>query len=311
LAIDVNDNLYLTWGSGFPGYHIWFRKSLDGGMTWSDSIITHDDLGEIYGLVKHASLAVTSNGTNVYVAWSDSRRDPNSTYDIYFSKSTDGGMTWQPDVQVNDTLTNYDSYGRSSIVSKHNGNLCVAWHDYRTGNADIYVSCSPDNGITWRKNVRVNDDKTNTNQWGVSLAVDINGVLYTSWSDQRNGHDDIYISRSTNGGMSWSKNIKVNDDEGEDRQFDSDLIVSNFDRYLYLVWRDDRNGNYDIYFAYSADNGVTWSPNIKTNQTNDSTNQTHPDLAIGPNGNLFLVWSEEGSHTSGIYFARGSQTITK
>jgi hypothetical protein len=52
------------------------------------------------------------------------------------------------------------------------------------------------------------------------LAVDErSGDLYDSWYDYRRGEFDIFVSRSTDGGHSWSRARRVNPDSGTDHYF--------------------------------------------------------------------------------------------
>ncbi len=60
---------------------------------------------------------------------------------------------------------------------------------------------------------------------------------------------------------------------------------------LYSVWEDDRDndGDYDIYFALSADTARSWTrPNIDLSQTPD-TNDMYPWLCVD-SINLYVVW---------------------
>jgi hypothetical protein len=47
------------------------------------------------------------------------------------------------------------------------------------------------------------------------------GTLYDTWYDYRNGEWDIFIARSTDGGVTWSEPRQVNPDSGTDHYFAS------------------------------------------------------------------------------------------
>ena len=107
-------------------------------------------------------------------------------------------------------------------------------------------------------------DQLAAEQWEPALAVGPDGTLYAVWTDERNGDGDIYFARSTDGGATWSANVQVNDDAAEARQGNPALAVGP-DGTLYAVWEDPRNGDSDIYFARSTDDGATWSANVRVN----------------------------------------------
>lgn len=58
------------------------------------------------------------------------------------------------------------------------------------------------------------------NETSQRIAVDqSNGDLYVTWYDYRFGEFDIFLSRSTNGGETWTRPLKVNPDRGTDHYF--------------------------------------------------------------------------------------------
>ena len=44
------------------------------------------------------------------------------------------------------------------VVSPTNGNLYIAWADYRHGDSDIFFTSSTNGGTSWSTPVRLNDD---------------------------------------------------------------------------------------------------------------------------------------------------------
>ncbi len=61
---------------------------------WDTDVRANDDIGSANQNLP--SLATGTDGT-LYVAWQDSR---NTSFDIYFAKSTDGGATWLTNTNV-------------------------------------------------------------------------------------------------------------------------------------------------------------------------------------------------------------------
>lgn len=105
-------------------------------------------------------------------------------------------------------------------------------------------------------------------------AVDISngpdrGTVYVNWADLRNnsgmdGDADIFLSRSTDGGSTWSEPLRVNQDElGNDRdQFFTWMSVDPVDGSVNIVYYDRREGEgreISVYLARSEDGGRTFS----------------------------------------------------
>ena len=100
------------------------------------------------------------------------------------------------------------------------------------------------------------------------------GTLHVVWEDKPDqpagrADRDIYYVRSTDGGATWSKGVKLNDDADPTSihlQVTPNLAVAPNGRVTAAWWdfRDD-NGAFanDVYATYSTDDGQTWSKNEK------------------------------------------------
>jgi hypothetical protein len=108
----------------------------------------------------------------------------------------------------------------------------------------------------------------------VFLAVDrsgtaTNGNIYMEATIQPTGFftgTDIMFARSTNGGQSFSTPIRINDDPVNHAKWHwmGTISVAPNGR-IDALWLDTRNAanNHDsqLFYSYSTDGGVTWSPN--------------------------------------------------
>ena len=75
-------------------------------------------------------------------------------------------------------------------------------------------------------------------------------------------------------------------------------------QFVYITWYDNStsDGNFDIFFARSTDNGQTFSPPENLSQNNGSS--SNPKIAIQGN-NVYVVWEDETSGiATDIFFAR-------
>ena len=155
---------------------------------------------------------------------------------------------------------------------------------------------------------------TSVNQESPSLVGDGASALFAAWEDGRDGgvyNRDIYFTRSTDYGATWlSDDIRINDDSSYTNQIRPALAYDQASGRLYAVWQDGRNSsdelsqNYDIYFAYSEDNGDTWSTNQQLNDDVGSANQRNPSIAIGPAGEVYVVWQDQRNNNADIYLVR-------
>ena len=155
---------------------------------------------------------------------------------------------------------------------------------------------------------------TNVNQERPALVGDGASRLFAAWEDGRNGgvfNRDIYFSRSANNGDTWlASDVRINGDATTTNQIRPDLAYDQGSGRLYAVWQDGRssvdelNQTYDIYFAYSDNYGDTWSTNVMLNDDEGSANQQNPSIAIGPAGEVYVVWQDERNNNADIYLVR-------
>lgn len=97
-----------------------------------------------------------------------------------------------------------------------------------------------------------------------------NGTLYMLYTQAANittNDTDIVFRRSTDNGISFSSELRLNTDVGTNSQFFGRLAVDQTTGYLASVWYDARNsvGNnmIELWGTVSIDGGLSWAPNFQ------------------------------------------------
>ncbi len=256
LAVDsLGQNVYVVWQDRRnPQYRddIYLARSTDGGLSFLPAVRVNDDTGASYQWFP--VIACDESGQNVYVAWED-ERDTLHGWDVYFSRSTDYGQTFEANYPVNDTNISGNSFqGRPSIYWK-DGVIYIAFDDWRAGAVGTYFDKSIDNGMSFGEDVCVVDIYENSAY--PSITVNDAGKIFVVWEDGREYSSygvDIYFSFSTDGGNTFSPNVRVNDHLGVVNAWDWDPGVGvNDSGRVFVAWSSTRNDpsflNFDIYFA--------------------------------------------------------------
>ena len=294
-----------------------------------DVNIRVDDSGTNTSMQYYASIAVDNQGI-IHIAWADWRNDADEEHvigggidgvndvDIYYTNSTDNGMTFGTSVKVN------SGDGTSwqwvpDIAVDNGGKIHVVWEDWRddadgeyipfTGGIDgvndssIYYAQSLDGGQTFSSPLRIDDDTQLSVQGVPRIDIDGNENIHVIWIDVRETiGGDIYYTNSTDGGITFSKNKKVNDvSKGSD---DPSLAVDD-NNVIYVVWVDERNDTTksDIFFSKSIDGGISFGSNKKINDDDlPLIYQGTPSIAVG-GGIIGAVWQDDRT-PNGIYFAK-------
>ncbi len=259
--------------------------------------------------------AFDSHSGRIYITWTQfdqyNSDNPQDSASIMFSYSPDRGISFTPPVRINQ----YNGNCRDNDLTPEgamptagpNGSVYVSW----AYNEKIYFDRSLDGGVSWLKKDIVVADQPGGWTFEIPglqrangmpiIDCDLslgpyNGHIYVNWSDQRNGErdTDIWFSRSTDGGDTWSTPIRVNDDPKNvlgAQQFYSWMTIDQITGIIYIVFYDRRNyedQQTDVFLAYSNDGGSTW------------TNEKISDSPFIPDNNQFFGDSNDIAAYAGI-----------
>ncbi len=286
ITYDTAGNFYaviLSFNTTSEPNGLFVYKSTDGGVTWNGPDTVIDGAPGVFE-DKELIACDRSNSAytgNLYVTWTRFGYDT----EILMCRSTDGGNTFVGPVSISDV----DGVQWPVPAVGPNGEVYIAWVQY---SGSIKFDRSTDGGQTFGTDITlqpVSFVSGNINGRIMvfsfpAMDVDItggpnNGNIYVAYMDysSRNTDTDIYFTKSTDGGNTWSQKQRINDDpvsNGCD-QFhpwltvapDGSIIVVFLDRR-----RDPNNLLMDLYMTTSTDGGNTWSPNERiTTVSSDPT----------------------------------------
>jgi FG-GAP-like repeat len=249
-------------------------RSLTGGQSWGQ-------IGPADGGDKEWFTIDNTNGMGhgfQYQSWST---DGNNYGGRQFSRSTNGGLTWMNPINI----PNSPVWGTLDVDS--NGNLFIGGVNLTTNQIWCVRSTNAKNGgvvptfdrstpISLGGNIVFGEPINPEGLVGqVFLAVDRSGAItnnniYMLASVQPAGFttgSDVMFARSTNGGLTFSTPRRINDDplnHAKWHWFGTLSIAPN--GRIDVVWFDTRsaanNTDSQLFYSYSADGGITWSPNV-------------------------------------------------
>jgi hypothetical protein len=104
-VVAADDPTNLNHGAGFDDMAVFIVRSLDHGLTWSAPAQIDSDLGTSHQINPTASIDDVMGC--IAVTWYDSRAgltntDGNFLLDVFLRSSSDGGLTFGPEVVIND-----------------------------------------------------------------------------------------------------------------------------------------------------------------------------------------------------------------
>lgn len=151
---------------------------------------------------------------------------PAFTGPTFFSRTTDGGKTWQTARPIVKTGVNEQTIGNYMVIDPRTDRL-YDFFDYITadGSSHLGFVTSTDRGDHWTKPTIFQDLRSvgvphvRTGDIIPIPTIDREtGSLYIVWQDSRfsgGKYDEIAISRSTDGGRHWSEPQRVNQPTGQ------------------------------------------------------------------------------------------------
>jgi len=169
-----------------------------------------------------------------------------------------------------------------SPVIDRDGQLVVMYQDLKANRRDfenqpgppaelpfaLVVTRSTDGGKTFAPGTEFESDIVATRRFLPFLPelpqlAAGDGKLYATWADGRDGDDDVFLRSSADGGVTWTKPVKVNDNGADGTaQFLPKVDVGPADRVnvLFLDGRNDARDKkmLDAYLATSTDGGRTF-----------------------------------------------------
>jgi hypothetical protein len=229
-------NVHVAWWDNRDGVNeeIYYRKSADGGFTWSPEVrITNNAGRSIY-----ANVAVS--GSYVHVIWQD---DTPGNWEIYYKRSADGGSTWGTETR----LTNNQYVTHIPSIAVSGANIYILFGDGRNGSMDIYFKKSANNGSTWGSDTRLTT--TAYNEWFSSVAVNSADIYVVFRQDISANSYKISYLESNNSGSKWSKVTALT--SSVECMMPS-VCASGLNKHI--VWRDYRDGNYEMYYKRYINN---------------------------------------------------------
>lgn len=304
--------------SGRSVYALWEQSLAEGprdivvarsnneGMSFEKPVRINDNTSpSFHGF---ASIAADAKG-NVAIVWLDGREKPESpgTFDIYLAQSSDRGATFSPNIRVARSAC---PCCRPAVTIGPNGEIFVVWRKVFPGSIrDMVLSVSTDGGQTFPLQTRVAEDGWQINgcpESGAALRVN-NNKLYVAWmTGGSDSHARVQLAVSEDGGQHFRKPQAVS---REIRDPNHPVFAQTPRGGLLLAFQG----------RSAAQNSQQWNPSsifveeIQGTEAgkplalaNAGDTATYPDLAVGPTGDAFAVWTATGNDTANVVLLRGN-----
>ncbi len=318
-------------------------KSTDGGCSYKTAAKVSGNSPAIFDDKDAITADANPNSPfhdNVYAAWTKFTGQNSSgvgSDQILFSRSTDGGEIWSSPLPLSPSHNNNATGGRQGAAVKvgPDGTVFVVWLDTVNKQAVERMAISHDGGKTFPgPNITVatvTDDFVSPAPGSSfrqdarafpSFSIASNGTLYVAWGnrtgDPTNGHAVVMLTKSTNGGLTWSTPVVAGNVSGRSTFFASVAAGPNNNVNVAFLAMDDKPTgtapgagvvHYDAYLVQSTNGGASFSsPLLISTDTSDpdgsSTNSVRAQFlgdyitAVADATHVFAVWTDSRNASS-------------
>ncbi len=292
----------------------------------------HPSFGSTINLSNSAVATATGpvavSGNNMYVVYGESG-------DVFFRRSTDKGVTFEPAVN----LSNDSGNSGTALMGVSGSNVYIVWFDIAAGTGlfGVFFRVSHDNGVTFSPTV-------NLGQGAIAGLIASGSSVFVVWTSGAAGNVGIFLRVSNDNGDNFNPAINVSNGEtgsvamavsgsnvyvawasgsvrfrasndggttfgsifnlGPSTSGHTSPQVIPSGNHVYVTWHSETPPfGFDAYFNASHDNGVTFDPTINLSVTHAV--QAAPNIAIAGN-NVYAVWRDSGAGNGDLFYRRST-----
>jgi len=281
-----DDNIYLiySYDDQLDNQQIGLMRSVDGGDTFEypATMVNSPDPASI-----HLSPAfdVSPDGT-IHAVWCRGDLSGFGSY-MEYARSKDNGITFENDIYMSgsylELFCDIEVVDNDIIHAIRNGAPMFAF--------SLFSQTTLNGGSSWSPALDLSYNifpTTGSSEMFPVMDCDSNGNIFVAFMSDYSGNDGVYVTRSTDVGVSYSLAYQLNESDNDSRLA---CVACDGNDYIHVVWIDLSDGAYDdVRYNVSKDGGVTFSTSVVIDDVD--TNANAPSLRVDPNTNkLYLLYS--------------------
>lgn len=273
----------------FEQGHIYSIRSIDGGLSFSDTIRVDNHLTYRAWM---PSMAMDANGNPLITYMVHDANSSNPRY--VYSRSTDGGQTYTNEQEIAAIVSGEAcDCCPAEMVSSGNKQVLL-FRNNESNIRDIYGVYSNDNGATFGSGDNI--DETN---WLINACpasgphgTFIDSNLYSVYMSSASGTNTVYVSKSI---ANSTLAFQLRQELSTSTHAQNYPRISSENDLMVAAWSESVSNNDEIYTAISLNENLgQFSLSNQQANNNSAGIQTNPDIRV-KNGVIHLVYQDLGS----------------
>lgn len=232
----ADGNVHLTFG---VGSRIFYCNNTQGSFGPPVDIAEVPNLS--LGMRRGPRIAASDN--SIVVTAIGGPKGKGRDGDLHAYRSEDQGNTWTGPIQINDVVASAREGLHAMTVSDKGIYWCV-WLDLRSGNTELYASCSTDGGRTWKENQLVYRSPDGSVCECCHPSIVTSGdAIFVFFRNSLAGNRDMYLIASEDNGKTFGRAQRQGNQTWklDACPMDGGMIAANKNQKLTAVWRRDRS----------------------------------------------------------------------
>lgn len=305
--IAVNDgNFVSAWADSGNGNLYAQHFNSQGTSLWNQPALIHRFTTSKRAERNRVTLA-TAHGAFVLTAWTEKRID--NQEDVY-SQALDqtGSPVWAQDMLINEQSGKVDQQ-LAAVAALTDGGYVVAWQDWRSGVATLYLQRLTTNGaLAWSSQIQATSAPTSLPITTGQLVPSITSVgtdTVIVWADERTASSRLYAQRFDQAGSRlWSQDQPIGHPTDPAVAQLNPALTSDQQGRIFVVWEEIHTTQRQLLIQQLGATGAAlWSKPIAV-PTGSAPRL--PTIKAGKDNFLYLAWLEKSVDGANIYLERAS-----
>ncbi len=302
---DSQGILYTAWDEvDVNRRQVHLSVSYDDGVTWSgqdkDNPVTSEEFDATQPSVRGGK------EKTVYLVWSE-HSSVTGDNEIFFQKSTDGGVSWVGRSQITKSFENGKNFEHPMLSNDTQGILYGVWNGvnpYNNYHQAVYFGYSQDDGSTWsstERAVSISNESINSDASRPFILVSRRGGIFVFWTKyiEKYNSTEVFVSYSKDGGTTWDiEQISYTDSNTNAYN----VTATEYRGYIYAFWEQEvseKRTVREIVNSYYDDSSWSGVDKEKLISYPDGKNAYHPS-ACANTTKIMVIWSEFDENTEYI-----------